>query len=102
MKPINNLLNKVFKRLIVIERTPNPGTRKNDTAAYWKCLCSCGNTAIIRGYSLTTDKTQSCGCLKLEALFHVVNIVILLKAIYHYLTFMLGLSDYLLIILKTN
>lgn len=37
MKPVNNLLNKKFGRLIVLERASNPETRKNDTAAYWKC-----------------------------------------------------------------
>lgn len=67
MKPLNNLLDKVFGRLTVISRAPNPGTQKNDTAAYWNCICLCGKTAIIRGYSLTTGKTQSCGCLKAEA-----------------------------------
>jgi len=67
MKPLNDLIGQSFGRLTVIERAPNPGTRKNDTAAYWKCLCKCGKCVIIRGYSLTTGKTQSCGCLKLEA-----------------------------------
>lgn len=67
MKPVNNLLHQVFSRLTALERVSNPGTRKNDTAAYWKCQCECGKTAIIRGYSLTSGKTQSCGCLKLEA-----------------------------------
>lgn len=67
MKPINNLLQKQFGRLTVLERADNPGTRKNDTAAYWKCLCECGKIAIIRGYSLTSGKTKSCGCLKAEA-----------------------------------
>jgi len=33
MKP-NNLLNQKFGRLTVLERADNPGTRKNDTAAY--------------------------------------------------------------------
>jgi hypothetical protein len=67
VKPLNNLLGQSFGRLTVTSRATNPGTRKNDTAAYWNCLCQCGKTAIIRGYSLTTGKTQSCGCLKLEA-----------------------------------
>ena len=67
MKPINNLLEKVFGRLTVISRANNPKTRKNDTAAYWKCSCQCGKISIIRGYSLTSGKTQSCGCLKAEA-----------------------------------
>ena len=67
MKPVNNLLNQIFGRLTVLSRAINPGTRKNDTAAYWNCQCSCGTLCVIRGYSLTTNKTKSCGCLKLEA-----------------------------------
>jgi len=62
----NNLLNQQFGRLLVIEGANNPGTRKNDTAAYWKCLCQCGKEVVIRGYSLTTGKTKSCGCLNKE------------------------------------
>lgn len=67
VKPVNDLLHQIFGRLTVLERAPNPNTRKNDTAAYWRCQCLCGTIAVIRGYSLTSGKTQSCGCLKLEA-----------------------------------
>ncbi len=62
----NNLLNQQFGRLLVIKSAKNPGTRKNDTAAYWKCRCQCGKEVIIRGYSLTSGKTKSCGCLNKE------------------------------------
>lgn len=34
--------------------------------AYWQCKCDCGNTAIVRGYSLRQEHTKSCGCLLLE------------------------------------
>lgn len=30
---------------------------------YWKCLCDCGNIAIVRGWRLTKERTKSCGCL---------------------------------------
>lgn len=33
---------------------------------YWKCLCSCGNTSIVKGHRLTGGKTKSCGCYMLE------------------------------------
>lgn len=67
MRPINDIAGKIFGRITVISRAQNPGTRKNDTAAYWNCKCECGNIVIMRGYSLTSGRARSCGCLKLEA-----------------------------------
>jgi hypothetical protein len=63
---IKNLIGKKFTRLLVLKQENNPGTRKNDTAAYWLCKCDCGKEKIIRGYSLTSGKTKSCGCLSKE------------------------------------
>ncbi len=63
---IKNLLNSQFGRLTVIKRAENPGTRKNDTAAWWLCRCSCGKEKVIRGYSLSSEKTKSCGCIVKE------------------------------------
>lgn len=34
--------------------------------ALWKCLCDCGNEAIVRGYCLRNGHTKSCGCLSKE------------------------------------
>lgn len=30
--------------------------------AYWKCLCDCGNSIIVRGSHLKSNHTFSCGC----------------------------------------
>lgn len=32
----------------------------------WKCLCSCGKTAIVTTQNLRSGHTQSCGCLHIE------------------------------------
>lgn len=32
----------------------------------WKCKCDCGNTTSVRGYSLRSGMTKSCGCLQKE------------------------------------
>ena len=31
--------------------------------AWWLCECECGNTAIVRGTSLRSGQTKSCGCI---------------------------------------
>lgn len=33
---------------------------------YWKCLCDCGTETVIRGSSLRSGITVSCGCLQKE------------------------------------
>lgn len=33
---------------------------------YWKCKCDCGNDCIVKGYSLKSGNTKSCGCLQKE------------------------------------
>jgi hypothetical protein len=40
--------------------------RKNekDGHHFWNCECECGNKIIIRGISLTSNKTISCGCIR--------------------------------------
>jgi hypothetical protein len=51
---------KQFGRLFVICRA---GMDKSREHARWLCRCSCGNTAVVPTYRLTSDETQSCGCL---------------------------------------
>jgi hypothetical protein len=59
---INNLIGKRFGKLTVIEMIPKT-TRKT----YWKCMCDCGNEKIVRSDSLTSGRTQSCGCYNVES-----------------------------------
>jgi hypothetical protein len=56
-----NLVGKTFGRLTVIEFV---GIKNYKT--YWKCLCTCGNTTILAGSTLTSMHTISCGCRKKE------------------------------------
>lgn len=55
-KPKNNLTGKKFGRIIV---------GKYDKGK-WECFCSCGNITYVRTNSLTSGRTQSCGCLGKE------------------------------------
>jgi len=52
-----------FGRLRVLK----PASRKGG-ALRWECQCDCGNTKIVRGYSLTGEHTKSCGCLNNESI----------------------------------
>lgn len=67
MAYMKNLVGKRFGRLTVIEfshKEVNPSRTTN----YWKCKCTCGNTAIVNTSNLCTGNTKSCGCYKKELL----------------------------------
>lgn len=50
-------------RLLVESRAPNGGPRK----ATWNCLCDCGRRVAVRGSSLRSGATISCGCARGES-----------------------------------
>lgn len=56
-----NLLNKKFSKLLVIEEIDNISNR---TA--WRCRCDCGNIKDIKSESLKSGDTKSCGCLNIQ------------------------------------
>lgn len=71
----NNLLRKTYKslideagkrygKLIVLEKiwtvTPKDNRHK------WLCQCDCGNRVVVPGYTLRSNKQQSCGCFLKE------------------------------------
>jgi hypothetical protein len=58
----NNLIDKKFGRLLVIEKT-NKRINRN---VVWKCLCDCGNIIEVKGASLSIKNTKSCGCINKE------------------------------------
>ena len=63
LKKTIDLTNLHFGRWTVLEKV---GTEKAGT--YWKCRCDCGTEKIIRGTSLTSGNSISCGCYALEKL----------------------------------
>ena len=50
-----------FNRLTAISEVAKRGNLR-----MWKCLCDCGNTAIVAGVELRRGHTKSCGCLNQE------------------------------------
>lgn len=49
-----------YGRLTALSREPHK------RYVMWNCLCDCGNTKVIRGDSLSSGLTKSCGCLMVE------------------------------------
>ncbi|WP_426981224.1 hypothetical protein [Bacillus pseudomycoides] len=56
-----DLTGNKFGRLTVIKRVENQGKYVT-----WLCECECGNTKVIRGSSITTGNTTSCGCARIK------------------------------------
>lgn len=62
--------NRVGKLLIIGPAADRVRSRKdsvNSVRAYWNCVCDCGNSLEVRQDALISEKTKSCGCLKVEA-----------------------------------
>ena len=61
--PIKDLINQRFGRLVVMSIAS-----KKDGNIQWTCHCDCGKTVVVRRGDLTSENTQSCGCLWIERL----------------------------------
>ena len=59
-------IGKKFGKLVVLDIVDAPFGIK-DRRAYYKCICDCGETAIVRSTDITNGKTTSCGCSKKDA-----------------------------------
>lgn len=62
MRPPIDIAGQRFGRLVVI------GPAHVDRFGYqnWHCVCDCSQLATVRGSSLRSGRTRSCGCLKRE------------------------------------
>ena len=59
-----DLSGQTFGRLFVKERAENNTSMPSGKSyARWLCECSCGATLIVMAVSLSSGRTQSCGCL---------------------------------------
>lgn len=59
MKTLDLLGKTIGKLWICVQGPSNSGT-------YWFCKCDCGNEVLVRGSSLVSGHTKSCGCLQKE------------------------------------
>lgn len=44
-------------------------------AAYWNCVCDCGNEKCVKGADLTFGHVESCGCLNSIGEFNIIQIL---------------------------
>lgn len=67
-RQVKDLTGQKFGRLAVLERAEDfvsPKTGRKQAA--WKCQCDCGNVINVRGASLNSGSTRSCGCSRKKA-----------------------------------
>ena len=63
-KQQEDLSSQRFERWLVISY--NEDVSKQKGKPYWNCICDCGNTKVVRGNSLKSGGSKSCGCLTKE------------------------------------
>ncbi len=69
MYKVKSLIGIKFGKLTVVRRaeknyvTPSSG----NSEPRWFCKCDCGKTTTLKGSSLKTGHTKSCGCLSVES-----------------------------------
>lgn len=61
MYKFNNLSGQKFGRLFV-----NSFVSYKNGGSMYNCTCDCGTEKVVRGSSLTSGKTVSCGCYRRE------------------------------------
>lgn len=61
-KQILDLTGRKFGRLTVISYSHS----EHKHLAHWNCQCECGNKMSVRGRSLISGNTKSCGCFRRE------------------------------------
>ena len=67
MGKFKDLTGLSFGRWAVLSKTNIPNGTKF-RGSHWLCQCSCGTQRVVRGLSLASGKSKSCGCLNKEIL----------------------------------
>lgn len=67
-KIFDDLTDKRFGRLTVIQRGENWYRKNGVPEVCWDCICDCGKTVTVRTTNLKSGNTTSCGCYSSECL----------------------------------
>lgn len=62
MGAFRNRVGERYGRLVVYSLAE----RSDNNKVQWLCICDCGNTKIVKSDNLSSGKSNSCGCLKME------------------------------------
>ena len=65
----HNLVDKKFGRFIVLSQVVNG----KQGQSRWLCKCDCGKLREVRGSSLESGDSQSCGCLQKEIVSKIIG-----------------------------
>lgn len=60
-----DMAGKTYGRLKVISESTRRGKSRD---VFWTCICSCGRTVDVNGYSLRNGNSKSCGCLRIDSI----------------------------------
>lgn len=71
-RPIIDRVGNRYGRLTVLSKAGADKHRR----IMWLCQCECGKTVIVRGGSLQSGGTQSCGCLRNERVREAISLPI--------------------------
>lgn len=63
-RKVKDLSGEKFNKLRVVELSHRDKSGK----IHWTCLCDCGNITAVYGGHLKSERTKSCGCIKVELL----------------------------------
>lgn len=67
IKVKEDLTGRKFERLTVIKQVEDYIDKNGNHLAQWLCKCDCGNEIIVKGKSLKSKNTKSCGCMVIES-----------------------------------
>jgi hypothetical protein len=68
MGAVKDLTGRRFGRYMVLSFAGLRSQSNGKALAYWQCRCDCGAEREVKGSSLTSGDTSSCGCYRIERL----------------------------------
>lgn len=63
---VRNLSGVRSGRIVALEYAGLQEQPSGKRKALWRCGCDCGKTVVVLGQSLTSGRSQSCGCFHVE------------------------------------